>query len=159
MIWLKTCLVIITWNLRFWVSEFSKSQISSDNYQTSFQLYELIICSNKAPGGWRPIALLSTVGKVIESAVSRRVADAAEDHQLLPEGQMGNRRERSMELAIRAVTDAVYTAWAQNTTTSLLQLDIKGAFDMVNHVRLLDMMRRKGYPPWLVRWLQSYLEG
>src|SRR5436190_3842754 len=117
------------------------------------------ITQKQAPGGWCPIALLSTVGKVIETAVSRRVADAAEDHWLLPEGQMGNRREHSMELAIRVVTDAVYTAWAQNATTSLLQLDIKGVFDTVNHVRLLDMMRRKGYPPWLVRWLQSYLEG
>src|SRR5436190_4516019 len=108
------------------------------------------IAQKQAPGGWCPIGLLSAVGKVIKSAVSRRVADTVEDHWLLPEGQMGNRREHSMELVIQAVTDAVYTAWAQNTTTSLLQLDIKGAFDTVNHVRLLDMMRRKGYPLWLV---------
>ena len=64
-----------------------------------------------------------------------------------------------MELAIQVVTDVVYTAWVQNATTSLLQLDIKGVFDTVNHIQLLDMMRRKGYPPWLVQWLQSYLEG
>src|SRR5436190_13006668 len=98
------------------------------------------IAQKQTLGGWCPIALLSVVGKIIETVVSRRVADTAEDHRLLPEGQMGNRRERSTELAIRAVTDAVYTAWAQNATTSLLQLDIKGAFDTVNHVRLLDTM-------------------
>ena len=39
-----------------------------------------------------------------------------------------------------------------------MQLDIKGAFDTVNHIRLLDTMRSKGYPPWIIRWLRSYLE-
>ena len=116
------------------------------------------IAQKQTPGGWRPIALLSAVGKVIEAVIGRRIADAAEEHGLLPEGQMGNRRERSTELAIRMVTDSVYTAWLKKAITSLLQLDIKGAFDTVNHIRLLDTMRRKRFPPWLVRWLRSYLE-
>jgi hypothetical protein len=116
------------------------------------------IAQKRTPGGWRPITLLSAVGKVIETAIGRRIADAAEAHQLLPEGQMGNRKERSTELAIRVVTDAVYTAWLQNAITSLLQLDIKGAFDTVNHTRLLDTMRKKRFPPWIVRWLRSYLD-
>jgi Reverse transcriptase (RNA-dependent DNA polymerase) len=72
---------------------------------------------------------------------------------------MGNRRERSTELAIRMVTDTVHTEWLHQMTTSLLQLDIKGAFDTVNHIRLLDTMRRKRYPPWVVRWLRSYLDN
>jgi retron-type reverse transcriptase len=117
------------------------------------------MAQKRTPGGWRPITLLSAVGKVIETAIGRRIADAAESHQLLPEGQMGNRRERSTELAIRMVTDTVYTAWLHQMITSLLQLDIKGAFDTVNHIRLLDTMRRKRFPPWVVRWLRSYLDN
>ena len=41
----------------------------------------------------------------------------------------------------------------------LLQLDIKGAFDTVNHTRLLDTLRRQGFPMWVVRWTSSYLEA
>jgi hypothetical protein len=58
---------------------------------------------------------------------------------------MENRPGRSTKLAIRMVTDAVYTAWKHDATTSLLQLDIKGAFNIVNYIRLLDTLRQAGY--------------
>ncbi len=115
--------------------------------------------AQRTPGAYRPIALLSAIGKVIETAISRRIAKAAEEHSLLPNGQMGNRPARSTELAIRVVTEAVHTAWQHGAVASLLQLDIKGAFDTVNHTRMLDTLREKGYPMWVVRWTRSYLEG
>lgn len=107
--------------------------------------------------GWRPIALLSTVGKVIEAIVAERITEAAERNGLLPLNQMGNRKGRSTELAIRLLTDQIRTAWAHKAVASLLQLDIKGAFDTVCHPRLLDTLRKKGFPPWVVQWTQSYL--
>ena len=110
-------------------------------------------------GAWRPISLLSCVGKIIEVLIGDRLADEAEATGLLPEGQMGNRRQRSTELAIRVVTETVHTAWKLGGTASLLQLDLKGAFDTVNHDLLLDTLRSKGLQPWLVRWLRSYLEN
>ncbi len=109
------------------------------------------------PSAYRPIALLSSVGKVVETAMCRRIAQAAEEQLLLPEGQMGNRPGRSTELAIRVVTNAVHTAWRHGATASLLQLYISGAFDTVNHTRLLDTMRAKGFPLWAVRWTRSFL--
>jgi len=50
------------------------------------------------------------VGKIIEAAVGERLAEAAEEAHILPEGQIGNRKNRSTELAIRIVTEAVRTA-------------------------------------------------
>ena len=37
----------------------------------------------RTPGGYRPIALLLTVGKVIEALVAKRVTRAAEAYNLL----------------------------------------------------------------------------
>ena len=37
----------------------------------------------RTPGGYRPIALLPTVGKVIEALVAKRVTEAAEAYSLL----------------------------------------------------------------------------
>ena len=78
--------------------------------------------------------------------VAERIVRAAEKHELLPKHQIGNRIERSTELAIRIVTEAAYTAWESNAIASLLQLDIKGAFDAVNFIRLLDTLRGMGFP-------------
>ena len=107
--------------------------------------------------GWRPIALLNTVGKVMETIVCERITEAAEKHGLLPANQMGNRKNRSTELAVRLLIDQIRTAWSYRAITSLLQLDIKGAFDTVCHLRLLDTLRKMGFPPWLTRWIRSYL--
>ena len=71
---------------------------------------------------------------------------------------MGNQRQCSTELAIRVVTKTVHTAWKLGGSASLLQLDLKGAFDIVDHNLLLNMLCSKGLQPWLVRWLRSYLE-
>ena len=71
---------------------------------------------------------------------------------------MGNRRQYSTELAIRVITETVYTVWKLGRSVSLLQLDLKGAFDTVDHNLLLDILYSKGLQPWLVRWLRSYLE-
>lgn len=108
-------------------------------------------------GGWRPISLLSCLGKVLEWIIARRVTQAAENHNLLPEGQFGNRRGRSTEAATRFVVQAVRAAWKGGGTASLLQLDLKGAFDRVHHATLVETLRRYGYPPPLLRWLKGYL--
>ena len=55
----------------------------------------------QTPGGYRPIALLPTLGKVIESVVARKITQAAEANGLLPDEQIGNRAHRSTELALR----------------------------------------------------------
>ena len=110
-------------------------------------------------GGYRPIALLPTLGKVIEAVVARRITGAAEAYGLLPDEQMGNRAHRSTELAVRLVVAQVQEAWRQKTSASLLQLDIAGAFDTVNHTRLLATLRDFGFPRWLVVWLRAWLSG
>ena len=53
----------------------------------------------------------------------------------------------------------VQEAWRQKATASLLQLDISGAFDTVNHTRLLATLREMGFPKWLVVWAKYWLTG
>ena len=113
----------------------------------------------KTPAGYRPIALLPTIGKVIEAVLAERITYMAESMNLLPEEQMGNRQHRSTELAIRLVVAQVQEARRQGLTPSLLQLDISGAFDTVNHTRLLHTLREYGYPKWSLRLLKSWLIG
>ena len=36
-------------------------------------------------------------------------------------------------------------------------LDISGAFDIVNLIRLLDILRKKGLPDWVVYWIRAFI--
>ncbi|EAQ89408.1 hypothetical protein CHGG_06027 [Chaetomium globosum CBS 148.51] len=73
--------------------------------------------------------------------------------------QMGDRAHRSTEMAVRLVVAQVQEAWRQKAAASLLQLDISGAFNTVNHTRLLATLREMGYPRWLVLWTKDWLTG
>ena len=55
-------------------------------------------------GAWRPIALLNTISKLIESLMAKRLSQAAEEHKLLPDTQMGARQGRSTETALELLT-------------------------------------------------------
>jgi hypothetical protein len=91
------------------------------------------IAQKATPGAWRLILLLNTVGKIVKTAFARRITNVAEIKHLLPDGQMGNRRERSTNLAIRIIIEAATEARKNGGIASLLQLDIKKAFDAVCH--------------------------
>ncbi len=41
----------------------------------------------------------------------------------------------------------------------MLSLDLAGAFDDVSHKRLLYILRRKGFPSWIVYFVQSFLSA
>jgi hypothetical protein len=72
------------------------------------------------PGVWRPISLLNTVGKIVEAAFARRITSVAEDKKLLPDGQMGNRQHKSIDLAVRMVVKAAIEARKSGGIASLL---------------------------------------
>jgi len=71
---------------------------------------------------------------------------------------MGNRTNRSTETALELLVEQIHTIWkAGNQVASVLSLDMTGAFDRVNHLRLLDNLRKKGVPLWFVRMVGSFL--
>lgn len=58
-----------------------------------------------------PIALLSTLGKALESVVSKGLNACAEEHGLLPSEQIGARRGRSTETSLETIVEAIHTVW------------------------------------------------
>jgi hypothetical protein len=53
-----------------------------------------------APGAWRPIALLITLGKVLESVIARQILTMSKEHSLLPAQYMGDLPGRSIDTAL-----------------------------------------------------------
>jgi hypothetical protein len=49
---------------------------------------------------WRPISLLSTLGKILEAVLAERLSFLVEAHGLLPQNHYGARRRRSAEQAL-----------------------------------------------------------
>jgi len=112
------------------------------------------------PSSYRPIALENSLAKVLEKIVANRIAQAAEEHNLLSWNQIGARKKRSTLSAIDLLTACVQTAWRARPgcVVSMLSLDISGAYDHVSHERLLWTLSKKGMPQWVVNIIQSFLK-
>jgi hypothetical protein len=72
------------------------------------------------PEAWRPISLLNTIGKIIEATFAQRITDIAEIKHLLPNGQIGNKRNKLINLAVRMVIEAATKARKSGGVASLL---------------------------------------
>jgi hypothetical protein len=59
---------------------------------------------------YRPIALLNTLGKALESILARRIAQAVEEHYLLPRKHLGGRKAVSTDHAIHQLVERIYRA-------------------------------------------------
>lgn len=108
---------------------------------------------------WRPISLLSTLGKALEAVVAERISYAVETHGLLPANHFGARKRRSADQALVLLQEQIYKAWRMRRVLSLVSFDVKGAYNGVCKERLLERMKARGIPSRLVRWVDAFCSG
>ena len=114
----------------------------------------------QAPKSWRPIALLETLGKVVESVIAVRIREFAESAGLLPDTQMGARKGRSTETALAMLLARIRATWdAGGAVATVLALDISGAFDRVLKERLTWVLRKRGLPRAAYNWVLSFMSN
>ncbi|APA07400.1 hypothetical protein sscle_02g021700 [Sclerotinia sclerotiorum 1980 UF-70] len=108
------------------------------------------------PRSYRPIALLSVLGKGLERLIAKKVSWLALNYQVLANQQLGALPLRSSVDLTTCVTHDIEASLKQGLKTTLLTMDVKGAFDAVLPGRLVNRLREQGWPNNLVRWVQSF---
>ncbi|RGP75365.1 zinc knuckle [Fusarium longipes] len=117
-----------------------------------------------SPKSWRPIALLSTVGKIYERIITDKVVDAVVKGDLLPKNQYGA-PGGSTTLALRDMVNTVHCAWSakqikhfrRRLRATLLGLDMASAFDTIPRDKLLLVLADMGFPEWILRIIHSFI--
>ncbi|QIW96748.1 hypothetical protein AMS68_002266 [Peltaster fructicola] len=106
---------------------------------------------------YRPIALLNTTGKILESIVAQRLSYHAETTGALSPGHIGGRRTNGVEHAMHLQMDRITAAFSSKGTpvATVLSLDVSGAFDNVSHEMLIHQLKQRRVPTQLVAWTQS----
>ena len=108
---------------------------------------------------YRPISLLPTLAKALESVIAERLSYLAEAHALLPKNQFGARKRRSTVQALTILQEKIYQAWRDNKVLSLVSFDVKGAYNGVNQRVLLKCLRDRRIPEVIVRWVGQFCSG
>jgi len=111
------------------------------------------------PSAYRPIALESTIGKLIESIIAESMSYLIEKHELLPPNHFGGRPGRSTEDALMILSESINQAWRQGKMFTAIFMDVTGAFNHVHHKRLIHNMRERKIPNIIVMWVENFLKS
>jgi len=108
---------------------------------------------------YRPISVLPVISKVFERVVHNQLYDYLEANNMLSERQFGFRKRSSTQHAVTFFSDFIRTNMDKGLMTGAVFIDLRKAFDTVDHVRLLSKLPIYGIKSKELCWFESYLFG
>ena len=107
---------------------------------------------------FRPISLLSCVGKVLERIIADRISMHMEKNNMFAKSQSGFRRKRMTSEQIFRLSEECHTAFKKQQTTAALFLDAEAAFDRCWHSGIKFKLKKNlNLPDRIIRLLSSFL--
>ena len=106
---------------------------------------------------FRPISLLSVFSKIMEKLMASRLTTFLELHEILYPYQFGFRKGYSTSHSLISITETIRKTLDQKKIGCGVFLDLKKAFDTVNHEILLQKLDHYGIREEALSWFRSYL--
>ena len=111
------------------------------------------------PGNYRPISLLSNFNRIFEKVMFKRLKLFLDQNDILFRSQYGFRDKYSTQHAILDIVNTVQSNMDKKLYTCGIFIDLKKAFDTVNHSVLLSKLHHYGIRGVVNDWFSSYLSG
>ena len=130
------------------------SKLKTSRTVPVFKSGDPLCCDN-----YRPISLLSSISKILEKFVANQLVNHLEYNKLRYEHQYGFQRGKSTVHNLTHLTNFVLKELNEKKFVIEVFLDLKKAFDIVNHAILLKKFKHLGLNGIVHKWFTSYLEG
>ncbi len=106
---------------------------------------------------YRPISVLPLFSKVMERAVQVQLLQFMTQNNVLSMFQSGFRKMHSTETAVVHLVDQILEGMDGQKLTGAVFIDLKKAFDLVNHQCLLHKLEHYGVRGQSLTWFEDYL--
>ena len=117
-------------------------------------------CDRHEPKSYRPVALLSSMSRIMEAILARQLDNYQEQNRLIHQGVHGFRKSRGTHTAMLEVWEFVMRRTERGELVALDFLDMSAGFDTLVHLHILRKMEIQfGMHEDSLEWLSSYLKG
>lgn len=137
--------------------------LESGNFPAVFK--KAIVCPIFKAGArdqitnYRPISILSTLSKILEKVMNKRLVSFLEKYNVLVDNQFGFREKRSTEDAVLRLTSWITSHTDKGDKCIGVFLDLQKAFDTVSIPILLSRLENVGIRGVTLKWFETYLTG
>lgn len=107
---------------------------------------------------YRPITLLSCVGKTLESIFKRRIEWFIEHFDKFPKSQFGFRKGKGVHDNLNILNTDIRISFSKNEYLLAVFLDVQGAYDNIDFCILADAMKKIGITNKMINWIIKYFQ-
>ena len=108
---------------------------------------------------YRPIPILSVFTKVFEKVTYKHLINFVDKNDILYKYQFGFRKQHSTNHAVGTLVEKITHALDKGKVVVGCFLDLKKAFDTVNHHILISKLRKNILRGHILQWFESYLKN
>ena len=113
--------------------------------------------SKADPSNYRPISIVSVVGKIFEISIKQQLVDFFNSSGIISDNQSAYLRGRSTQTALHTIIEEMGQNIDNEQVNALCAIDLSKCFDSISHDILLYKLKFYGFTDSTVNWFRSYL--
>ena len=108
---------------------------------------------------FRPISLLSNVGKLFERVLAVSIDHFCDEMNVIPNNQFGFKKNHSTEHCLLLLNNKIIQNLRNKKCSVVLDIDLQAAFDSIWHKGLIFKLIRFNFPDALIRMVSDFLSS
>ena len=154
-LFIKKCWHILKEDFVQMCSEFHRGQLSLENINGS---YITLVPKKLIPetvNDFRPISLTNTCLKFLTKLVANRFQKII--CKCIHDNQYGFIKSRTIQDCLAWCFEYLFQCKQSKRKVVAIKIDFEKAFDTIEHKAILEVLKCKGFPPLVIKWVQEVL--